>query len=542
MDNRKGSFVRGAAVLAIAGLIVKLIGAIYRIPLANIIETDGLKFYEVAYPWYSWLLVISSAGLPTAISKLVSERVTLGDYRGARDIFRGAMRILIIIGTVTMLIMLLGAELFAGITYPSYAQEMIQKQSMVFRVLSPALLFVSIMCAYRGYLQGMQLMMGTAVSQVVEQVGKLIIGFTLAARLFPKGPEYAAMGALLGVSASELIALIVIWLFYKRNKGRFNAKLSSSLRTKPMRFRHIAKKLLVIAIPITIGASIMPLTGIMDSAMITRGLAGIGFTIDEASSAYAILRGNVTPIINMPAALTTALAISLVPAISARMATKNYKGVRSASKMGMKLALIIGAPCAAGLYVLAEPIIRLLFTALEGQEIILAADLMKSCAVGVLFLSLVQTMTGVLQGMGRPNIPVINLVFGGILKVITMLILMRIPTINIQGAAISTIICYAAAGILDTIYVLRKTGMRVKFWDMFLKPISAAVVMAVSVSLCYNALNAAGHNTLATVGSVAVGVVVYAALMFLLKMFSPEELEFMPGGHKLRRLMYRNER
>ncbi len=542
MDNRKGSFVRGAAVLAIAGLIVKLIGAIYRIPLANIIETDGLKFYEVAYPWYSWLLVISSAGLPTAISKLVSERVTLGDYRGARDIFRGAMRILIIIGTVTMLIMLLGAELFAGITYPSYAQEMIQKQSMVFRALSPALLFVSIMCAYRGYLQGMQLMMGTAVSQVVEQVGKLIIGFTLAARLFPKGPEYAAMGALLGVSASELIALIVIWLFYKRNKGRFNAKLSSSLRTKPMRFRHIAKKLLVIAIPITIGASIMPLTGIMDSAMITRGLAGIGFTIDEASSAYAILRGNVTPIINMPAALTTALAISLVPAISARMATKNYKGVRSASKMGMKLALIIGAPCAAGLYVLAEPIIRLLFTALEGQEIILAADLMKSCAVGVLFLSLVQTMTGVLQGMGRPNIPVINLVFGGILKVITMLILMRIPTINIQGAAISTIICYAAAGILDTIYVLRKTGMRVKFWDMFLKPISASVVMAVSVSLCYNALNAAGHNTLATVGSVAVGEVVYAALMFLLKMFSPEELEFMPGGHKLRRLMYRNGR
>ena len=151
-------------------------------------------------------------------------------------------------------------------------------------------------------------------------------------------------------------------------------------------------------------------------------------------------------------------------------------------------------------------------------------------------------MTGVLQGMGRPNIPVINLVFGGILKVITMLILMRIPTINIQGAAISTIICYAAAGILDTIYVMRKTGMRVKFWDMFLKPISASVVMAVSVSLCYNALNAAGHNTLATVGSVAVGVVVYAALMFLLKMFSPEELEFMPGGHKLRRLMYRNER
>ena len=146
----------------------------------------------------------------------------------------------------------------------------------------------------------------------------------------------------------------------------------------------------------------MPLTGIMDSAMITRGLAGIGFTIDEASSAYAILRGNVTPIINMPAALTTALAISLVPAISARMATKNYKGVRSASKMGMKLALIIGAPCAAGLYVLAEPIIRLLFTALEGQEIILAADLMKSCAVGVLFLSLVQTMTASCRGWAGP--------------------------------------------------------------------------------------------------------------------------------------------
>ncbi|MBQ3109343.1 MAG: polysaccharide biosynthesis protein [Clostridia bacterium] len=537
----KKSFVKGAFILAVAGLIVKIIGAAYRIPLNNIVGVEGMGYYDIVYRYYSWLLVISSSGLPTAISKMVSERVTLGDYRGAKNVFRTAFWLLVGIGTVTTVIMFFGANALSSISYPADAGDEIAKQALSFRALAPSLLFVSVMCAYRGYLQGMQRMVGTAVSQVVEQVGKLAVGFSLAFALLPKGPEYAAMGALIGVSASELLALIVIFFVYLKNRNSMESQIARSEQGRITGFGSTAKKLLAIAIPVTIGASIMPITGIVDSALIIRLLEGIGFTIVEARNAYSLLYSFVTPIINMPAVLTVALAMSLVPAISANMAKKDYKGVRSASRTGMKLALIIGTPCAVGLFVLAKPILAMLFgSSLEPAELNLASELMKTACVGVVFLSLVQTLTGVLQGMGKPNVAVVNLLFGGILKVITMLILTRIPEINIQGAAVSTVVCYAAAGILDTVYMIRKTGMKVNLYDVFLKPILSSVVMGVVVQLVYNVLG--GEGTAATIGSVIAGVAVYVVLVVVLKMFSREDLAFIPGGGKLERIIYRGKK
>ncbi|MBR0026150.1 MAG: polysaccharide biosynthesis protein, partial [Clostridia bacterium] len=321
----KKSFVKGAFILAVAGLIVKIIGAAYRIPLNNIVGVEGMGYYDIVYRYYSWLLVISSSGLPTAISKMVSERVTLGDYRGAKNVFRTAFWLLVGIGTVTTVIMFFGANALSSISYPADAGDEIAKQALSFRALAPSLLFVSVMCAYRGYLQGMQRMVGTAVSQVVEQVGKLAVGFSLAFALLPKGPEYAAMGALIGVSASELLALIVIFFVYLKNRNSMESQIARSEQGRITGFGSTAKKLLAIAIPVTIGASIMPITGIVDSALIIRLLEGIGFTIVEARNAYSLLYSFVTPIINMPAVLTVALAMSLVPAISANMAKKDYK-------------------------------------------------------------------------------------------------------------------------------------------------------------------------------------------------------------------------
>lgn len=536
MEKKTKSFIKGAAILGFAGIIVKVVGALYRIPLANIVG-DGMTFYDHAYPWYSWLLVISSAGLPTAISKIVAERVTLGDYKGAKEVFNYALRILLIIGVVTMLMMFAGANLFAKISYTD--AERVQKLSLSFRALAPALLFVSLMCAYRGYLQGMQMMTGTAVSQVIEQVGKLIVGFTLAKAWLPKGVEYGAMGALLGVSASELMALIAIWIFYSTNKKKFAAQISVRSNFRPMGFKYVLSSLMRIAVPVTIGASIMPITSMIDSAMITRILESTGFTKSQSDGAFIVLRSYITPIINMPAVLTSALAMSLVPAISSRMTMRDAKGVIAASRMGMKLALIIGAPCAVGLFVLGRQIIAMLYSGLSEAQLNLAQDLMRTSSIGVLFLSLVQTMTGVIQGMGRPRVPVLNLIFGGILKVASMLILMNVKSVNIQGAAVSTVVCYAAAGILDTIYVLRKTGMRVNLWDVFIKPVFSSIIMGFIAALCYKLLSGYGHTVIATLASVAAGGAVYLLLAVVLKMFSPADLEFMPGGAKIRKLLYR---
>lgn len=524
----KQSFVKGAAILGIAGLICKIIGAFFRIPLYNMLG-DGMQYYEAVYPYYSTLLVISSAGLPTAISRMVAERVTLGDNHGAKRVFRKAQLLLLGIGIVTTALMFLGADYLAATTVGA-------KAAMSFRALAPALLIVSLMCAYRGYLQGMQRMTGTALSQVVEQVGKLAIGLFLAYKWMPRGLEYGAMGALVGVTLSELAALIVVAGIYFLRRNRF---LPPDAVDQNVQQKNIIGGLLAIAIPVTIGASIMPITGIVDATMIKRTLMEIGFSEAAASMRYVALRSNVTNIINMPAVLTMALAMSLVPAISAARTAGDKKGVRRVSSMGIKLAMFIGLPCAVGLFVLAGPAIDLLYD-IDAERLQIAAALMRTSAIGVVFLSLVQTLTGALQGAGKQNVPVINLIIGGVVKVILMLVLMRNPNIEIQGAAIGTVACYAVAGILDAIYLIRFVRLRINWLDTIIKPLVASLAMGVAAFFSYQFAAAHIHsNSIATCVAILVGIVIYMAILIGWKMFDREDAKFLPGRGYLARLLCR---
>ena len=530
MEKKKTSFIQGAAVLGIAGLIVKIIGAAFRIPLANAIGLIGTSYYDTAYPYYSWLLVISTSGLPTAISKMVAERVTLGDYRGAHRVFTTALQILLGIGVVSSIVMFFGADYLAKI-------HMLPEVAYSFRALAPALFFVAVMCAYRGYMQGMQLMVPTALSQVVEQLGKLIIGLGLAILLLPKGPEYAAMGALIGVTASELLALFYIMLSYRRKWPRIRARMERCPRTDG---HPVAKRLLGLALPITIGASISPLASVVDSALIIRILLKLGYEKETAQTAFSLMRTNVATLTNMPGVLTMALAMSLVPAISGFMAKRDKKGMQTVGRMGLKLALIIGFPCAVGLYVLAEPVLTMLYPKLSAAELALAVDLMHTSAIGVVFLSLVQSMTGVIQGIGKPHVPVFNLFIGFILKVITQLVLMNIPEVNIQGASVSTVVCYSFAGLADTIYVIRKANLSSSIFDVFLKPLISSGMMGFIVYMIQRLMSGDGHSASSTLLAVAAGVFSYAVMAVYLCFFSREELEYIPGGSKLRKLMYRD--
>lgn len=536
-------FVQGAAILGIAGLLVKIIGAVYRIPLANIVGESGMAYYEVAYPYYSWLLVISSAGLPTAISKLVSERIALGDIVGAKRVFRAALRLLFVIGIVTAVLLFVLSSPIANLSGAAPARYSLM-------ALSPALLLVSVMCAYRGYLQGMQCMTGTAISQIVEQLIKLIFGFGLAflfVKTRPDAPELASMGALIGVSVSELVALAVIKFYYDaRIRNRSLPVCVSTKGAKSGLRGSIIKRLLAIAIPITIGASIMPVTGIADSVFIINFLEkhdiamGIAEEIanENARVAYTVLRSYVTPLINMPAVLTLSLSMSLVPAISQAVTRKEKRIVNAASRTGIKLAMFIGAPCAAGLFILGGPIMSLLYSAVRNNQdrFIQAQQVMYIAAVGVLFLSLVQTLTGIIQGLGKPRVPVYFLALGGIVKVVSMVILMQFTSMGILGAALSTVLCYAVAGIADTVYVIRKTRMNISYTDTFAKPLFSSIVMGFAVFAVYTLGSKLGHPTLATLASLCVGVAVYGGLMILLRPFSNSDLEFLPKKDLFRRI------
>ncbi len=524
----KSSFIKGAAILGVAGLLVKIIGAVYRIPLARIIGDQGMGNYGAVYPIYAFLLVASSAGLPTAISKLVSERIACGDEYGARKVFKTAFRLLSVIGVVsTVAIALLSRPLASANNFPgSY---------LGFIAIAPALFFVSMLSAYRGYFQGMQRMTPTAVSQIVEQIGKLAVGFTLGASLLPLGPEYGAMGAMIGVSFSELLALVLLMGYYHRVK-RDMGEIRPTHKAEPR--KKIISALLAIAIPVTIGASILPLTQSIDSFMIVNKLIALGYPADTARAAFAVLTQYVYPLINMPAVLSLAIAMSLVPAISRAVAQKRGNDVRDMAGTGLKITILIGMPASVGMFCLAEQILDMLYTWRTPEQLALATQLLQTMSVAVMMLALVQSMTGILQGMGKQMVPVINLFFGAIIKVVVSFILLGMPNINIVGASVGTISCYTFAAIMNIIYVCRRTGLRPRFLDFILKPLIASGLMAAGILVLYPLfLNMVGDsNTIATLLSVIIAVVVYFSTILITKTLNSTDLELIPGGSKLKRL------
>ncbi len=526
----KKTFVRGAAILGIVGLLVRVIGAFYRIPLTNIIQTKGMAIYSVGFAIYSYLVVISTSGIPTAISKLVAEKVSLGDYRGAHKIFQVAFKILLIIGTVTSIIVFFGHDFFALVLGDELASFSIQ-------VIAPSLFFVSAISAYRGYFQGLQMMAPTAVSQLIEQIGKLVIGLYLAQLWLTDGLEYAAGGALLGVTLSEVAALILLVGMYNRKKGEIKLNIQSSTRSTPLSFKSAAKKLAQMAIPVTIGASITPMMAVIDASMIQRRLISSGIEAETARTMYGTLSGPVNTLVNMPAILTISIAISLVPAISQSLASRNYKEIRDKTSMGLKLSVLIGLPCAVGLYVLAEPIIRLLYGASD-VDITMAANLLKTSSFGLFSLSLVQSMTGVLQGLGRPMTPVKNLFAGSIFKIVVSYILLGIPVFNIFGANIGTVACYTVAALLNIFYVKRITHIKLEFGNMFIKPVVSVALMGVAVTFAYGLLSARFGVVISTLASVTVGGVIYIVSIMLTGAIKKSDMDFIPGGGKITSLMY----
>ncbi|MBT7123502.1 MAG: polysaccharide biosynthesis protein, partial [Clostridia bacterium] len=341
----KKSFVKGAAILAAAGLLVKVLGAVFRIPLTNLITPDGMANYSVAYPIYATLVVISTAGLPSAISRMVSARVIVGDYRGAHKVFTTALKLLFVVGLISTIALFFLADTIA-------TMNKIPTAALGIKLISPSLFFVAVLSAYRGYFQGLQQMVPTASTQIVEQVVKLGAGLLLASLWISRGVEYGAAGALLGVSLSEVGALALIIIMYNRRKKDIKLHRRQThvppLQTK---YKSLRRELVTIAIPITLGASIMPIIMAIDTFIINNILPLVDYSAFNplpAKTNFGILTGSVNPLVNMPAVLSVALAMSLVPAISEARAKNDLLAVSSRSGMGFKLAILIGLPSALG--------------------------------------------------------------------------------------------------------------------------------------------------------------------------------------------------
>ena len=572
----KKSFFKGAVILGAAGVIVKLLGAFFRIPLANIIGDTGMGYYQTAYPVYVLLLTISTAGIPTAIARLVSEKTALGDHREASRIFKLSFGLMLAIGIITSALLYFGAPAIVGLMKGK--EEAIASM----KAIAPALLFVPVMASFRGYFQGRQEMTPTGISQVIEQLFRVAAGLGLAVYLLPTGLKYAAAGASSGATIGEFCGLFCIILIYiaRRSKIRrdietqitesgaqiadietqitdveahdiresLSEKISKSKSKNPANDdvtltdgkretgASIIWKIIAIAIPITIGAAIMAIMSAIDLALVARRLIAAGYTSAEANSLYGQISGFAAPLINIPQVITQAISISLVPAVASAYSLKDRKFLQYNVTFGIRTSMLIGLPCAVGLIVLARPIMLLLYYT-QKESALNAAGSLAILAFGAAFLALVQTLTGILQGIGKQMIPVKNLLIGAVVKIIITYVLTGIYSVNIKGAAIGTVAAYITAAALDLIAVRKHLGIKLDVRLTFAKPALCALIMGLVAAITYRCVMHFCGNTISTLAAVLLGVAVYAVLILAFKAITPDEIEKLPKGKKIIKLL-----
>ncbi len=525
----KKSFMQGAVILGIAGIIIKIMGAFFRIPLANLIGDEGMGYYQTAYPIYVLFLTLATAGIPIAISKMVSERVAVDHHYEAYRVFRVSFILLFSIGICSSSILFFGAERIVGaIGNPGAKYAMM--------AIAPALLFVPLMAAYRGYFQGLQDMKPTATSQVVEQFFRVAAGLSLAYLLVSRGRDFAAAGASFGATAGSVTGLITVVAIYYFKKDSLKGDVDRTRRVSTEKGSEILAKIFMIAVPVTIGAAIMPIMNTIDVGIVIRRLTETGWTREAANGLYGQLTGMAGPLINFPQVLTQAIAMSLVPAVAAAYKQRDMVFLNYNVRLGIRTAIIIGLPCALGLMTLAEPIMLLLYP-FQKASAVSAAPCLFVMAFGVIFLSTVQTLTGVLQGLGKPMIPVVNLFIGALVKVVLTYTLTGIQDINVKGAAIGTVAAYIVASTLNIIAVKRITGVKFDLMLTFVKPVASALVMSGMVWLSYRILFGFFGNALSAMISILIGVVVYCAMLFVTKSIRKEELKALPKGGKILNLI-----
>lgn len=524
--DKKGSFIIQASVLAAASLIVRFIGFLYRLPLTELIGDRGNAIYSAGYYIYTFLLILSSAGLPAAISRLVSTRIAKGEYRNAQKIFRVSMIFAGVAGAIGMLVLFFFAEPIA---------KMVDSPNSVYclQTLAPTLLIVGVMSVYRGYLQGMNIMTPTAVSQIFEQVFNAVFSVYLAWVLVKQSIPLGAAGGTAGTGIGALAGLIVVMIFYNRMKPeiRHNMRIEEKgiyQETTGEAF----KKLVVTAFPIIAGTAVFSMTNLIDMKMVMSGLMSSGaFTEAEAEVLYGQLSGKYVTLTTFPVSISSAMATAAIPNIAMAVTVGNKKEVKRKINTALKLAMIISIPAAVGIGVLGDQILRMLFPSYPEGGVLL-----KVGAISIAFLSFCQIVTGVLQGIGKIQVPVIGALLGAVVKIALNWILIRIPSINVVGAVISTDVCYLVASIFNVIMLMRYTKTRVNFSGVLIKPTIGSIIMGIGCVIGYKVISLVFGNTISTLLTIIVAVIIYLLVMIFIRGITEEDLLSIPKGRILVRV------
>ena len=526
---KKQSFLQGAAILALATIAVKIIGALYKLPLYNIIGKTGFAYFTKSYNIYSLLLTISTAGLPVAMSRMIAAAQASGNLAQVRRINSASMRVFLFLGiTGTLIMTVLSKPLAALVGIPDGALAILS--------LGPAVLFVCVNSSYRGFFQGQTIMTPTGLSQVIEAACKLVLGLALAyllKKLSDGNVIYAASGAILGVTIGSVLAFLYLILEYRRHAP----SLDDNGATHPSKtMRATTKELLSIAIPITIGSAGLQAITLIDDALITyrlTGAAGFGY---EAALGLQGLYGSAQTLFNLPGALVMPFTISLIPAITACLTKKDFAGAKRTEASGIRIMTLLILPCGVGLGVLGTPIINLLYSSNTAADAAIAGRLLSIVSIAVILNGLVLILNAIMQAHGYVTLPVINMIVGGVFKVVINFILVGMPGVNIYGAPIGTVFCFLVITVLDIFCMTRVIDNPPQVLRLMLKPILACAVMGAAAYVT-NLLLAGLSARLACVAAIAVAGVVYLIAVFALRIVTYDDCMLLPKGEKIAKIL-----
>jgi len=535
-ENKEGQqtsalLMKGATILVIAGIVSKVFGAVFRIPLTNMIGAEGQAYYSASYAVYNLLFVIATAGFPVAISRMVSSRIAEGDFINAHRSYKLAMKVSWALGVVSFLVMYFGAGVIAGL-YKNPGSEASMK------AISVALLFTPLVASMRGYYQGRQNMKPTGVTEVIEQMVRVASGLTLAYMFYKTSLMKAAAGATFGASAGIMAAFIAMMIIYARDRDTRSRLFEESVK-RPETDKTRLKELLAFLIPITIGSAVMPIMFNIDAAIIPRRLLASGFDRVMTDKLYGLMGGFCDPIINLPNIFIDAICISLMPAVTTAYTLRNKSDLDDHIKTGLKTMMIITYPCAIGLIVLAKPILTMLYYK-KYDEALMAVPALQILAVSIITLAIMRTFSTSLQGIGKMMLPVWNLLIGAGVKAIVSYILLGIPYVNINGAAFGSVLAYVTAGILNYRALKKYTDVSLDMKSIFIRPLIAALIMGAAAIVSYKLLfMITSRNSVATLLSIMIAAAVYFVTAFMTGAVTKDEVELIPKGDLLYRLAVR---
>ena len=528
--EKKQSFFGGAAVLAAGVVIVKIIGALFKIPLANILGETGNADFNNAYNIYAVLLTISTAGLPVALSKMISEAKTLGRERQARRVLKVSFAAFLTLGVLSFVIMWFGNEKCAALLNNPNAAYGI-------KALAPGVVCVGCLAAFRGFAQGSFRMTPTAVSQIIEAVSKLFIGLGLSMYVVSLGYEdyIAAAAAIVGVTVGSVLALVYMLIDYLRHRPRTPGT------DTPDASGAILKRLLSIAIPITLSASMVSIITLIDTSLVQGQLQNaLGYTLKETRHLYGTYSSGMN-LYNLPSSMMTALTISVIPTVSASLARNDRVHTSRVINSSLRVTGLMAFPMGLGLWALAEPIMKLCYPRYDSE---LGGSLLAVLGIASMFVCLMLISNSILQSYGRVHVPVFTMLIGGVVKIMLNYNLVAVPSVNIHGAPIGTLVSYLVMFVMNFVFMCFALDKNPRLSRILIRPGVSSILMGAAAwgvyGLTARFVGAESWSRMAfcMLIAVAAAVVVYFVSVIFLRGITKADMKLIPGGEKVAKLLH----